>query len=81
MGFANLKIITVVGAETVLLSGTNANTHTEQEIDGESFLELSNEHIQILVPKIGPQSKLIKRRNLLRAQQPQVPPCTKLKNG
>ncbi len=38
----------------------------DQEIDGEVFLELPDDQIRMLVPKVGPQTKMLRKRQILR---------------
>ena len=39
---------------------------TEQEIDVEAFLQLSDEDMGMIAVKLGPKAKLIQKRNMLK---------------
>lgn len=46
---------------------------TENEIDGEAFLLLSNEDVKDLVKAVGPHAKLMKKRSQLMKQTSRPP--------
>ena len=49
-----------------MLQSNMSFPYLEQEIDGEVFLDLPDEQIKLLVPKIGPQTKMLRRRQMIR---------------
>ncbi len=54
----------------MLKANTAPNSSIENEVDGEAFLLLTDEQLQLLVKAIGAQMKLIKRRDKLNGFTP-----------